>query len=563
MKARTLLAFLGFAASSVARPSSFDPPQALFSAYRGINATQPGLEWDVPADPDGTANLIFNSVSAVMQKWPNTQFRNGHSIVTATIPAGTILYHGRTDEAVPTQPDWLAFDFEHAYIFCRSYCFVLSMVSTRELRLAYFDGASAGKTLTGTMDSQDLLIWGRVEPEKWMADGERIRALCEWGKQFGLDGFVRMEFHFEVMLCDFSDGMDVVSLLNLVPIHQPWPRRRPGEDPHDSGLHGLKPPRGPMPPPPGEGPDPRRPPHFPEKPPPPPEGWRGSLPDSDAQMFEALHAGAWHDRAPGETRVHIDYSGFVTFYDDTLSSLVAARRGKTHLQHRLEDISEHDLGRVIDELEEVLARNTSVAGSRVDWGSITRVIIEHHGTRLEIMKHLLETDEFHNATKQAGMVRAQLLIALAPYIGVDAVPAPGTSPTANTSWAAPIMHYCSKTQTSLIRDELLTKQERRIRDAVDGTLHEICRVLTKMWVGAFAIEEAGENEVQNALQDWRELLGGLMAWLDWSDWTRCNPGCGPDSICYIPTWPFYLDKDPNNMTPRCIRRYAPYPTGRE
>ncbi|TFY56436.1 hypothetical protein EVG20_g8924 [Dentipellis fragilis] len=166
------------------------------------------------------------------------------------------------------------------------------------------------------------------------------------------------------------------------------------------------------------------------------------------------------------------------------------------------------------------------------------------------MRHLLETDEFHNTTERASMVRAQLLIALAPYVVVDAVPAPGTSPTANTSWAAPIVHYCSGTQTSLIRDELFTKQEQQIRDAVDGTLHEICRVLTKMWVGAFAIEEASEREVQSALQDWRELLGGLMAWLDWSDWTRCNPACGPDSICYIPTWPFYLDKDRDDMTPR-------------
>ncbi len=72
------------------------------------------------------------------------------------------------------------------------------MVSTRELRLAYFDGASAGKTHTGTMDSQDLIVWRRVEPDKWMSEGERIRALCDWGKQFGLDGFVRMEFHLYV-----------------------------------------------------------------------------------------------------------------------------------------------------------------------------------------------------------------------------------------------------------------------------------------------------------------------------------------------------------------------------
>ena len=45
------------------------------------------------------------------------------------------------------------------------------------------------------MDSQDVIVWGRPQPDKCFAERERIKVLCDWGRSFGLDGFVRMEFH--------------------------------------------------------------------------------------------------------------------------------------------------------------------------------------------------------------------------------------------------------------------------------------------------------------------------------------------------------------------------------
>jgi hypothetical protein len=35
------------------------------------------LEWGVPPHPNSTHHLIFNSVSAFLQRWPNTLRRNG------------------------------------------------------------------------------------------------------------------------------------------------------------------------------------------------------------------------------------------------------------------------------------------------------------------------------------------------------------------------------------------------------------------------------------------------------------------------------------------------------
>ena len=119
----------------------------------------------------------------------------GHSIVPATIPTGTILYHGRMDDRVPDEPNWLAFDFEHAYLFCFGPCYVISLQTKRDLRLLYFDGSSAAKMKDGPMDSQDIIAWRQLQPDKYFSERERIRALCDWGRPYGLDGFVRMEFH--------------------------------------------------------------------------------------------------------------------------------------------------------------------------------------------------------------------------------------------------------------------------------------------------------------------------------------------------------------------------------
>ena len=119
----------------------------------------------------------------------------GHSLVPATIPKGTILYHGRVDPRIPSSPDWLAFDFEHAYLFSLGPDYVISFQVKRDLRLLYFDGSSAAKLKDGTMDSQDVILWGQPRPDKFFSERERINGLCDWGRQFGLDGFVRMEFH--------------------------------------------------------------------------------------------------------------------------------------------------------------------------------------------------------------------------------------------------------------------------------------------------------------------------------------------------------------------------------
>ena len=45
------------------------------------------------------------------------------------------------------------------------------------------------------MNAQDIVAWGKLQPDKYFSEEERIRALCDWRRPFDLGGFVRMEFN--------------------------------------------------------------------------------------------------------------------------------------------------------------------------------------------------------------------------------------------------------------------------------------------------------------------------------------------------------------------------------
>jgi len=287
-------------------------------------------------------------------------------------------------------------------------------------------------------------------------------------------------------------------------------------------------------------------------PPKPPSGWRGSLPNGYRVFTEAYFSGSWHDHAPGETRVHLDYAGLVTFYDTSLTSLVEARHGKDKRHLRLEGISELDSERVRAELRTVLTREKGV-GSGTDWGSIARVVMERYGDRLEYLRFLLSsnTTKFVDESERAAAARAQLLTILTPYITTVDVPKQHP-PSANLSWAAPIAQRCAMTQTSHIPLGMLTRQEARIHAAVENTLREICRRLVLVWVEFVDVEAADSAGAAEATEVARGHIEELMSWLGWSVWVRCEPGCSVGEVCYLPSFPFMLGGDADDTMPHCI-----------
>ncbi|KAJ7504960.1 hypothetical protein B0H11DRAFT_450325 [Mycena galericulata] len=501
------------------------------------------LDWNLGTTPDAnwTGHLIFDTVSSLLQYWPNARYRNGHNIVPGSVPIGTLLYHGRGDNAISPFPEWTATDPEHAFTFCKDSttkkgsvagCWQLTFVTTRPLRVLYFDGSSGAKMENGPMDAQDLLLWGRVDPARRMDERERINELCAWGKDLGIDGYVRMEMDFEVMLCDFFNGVELLSADYL-------------------------------------------------------SAWReGSA--REPLVFGTILSGSWHTRYPGETRVHLDLTKLISFYDTSLApSLIPDREGKERWDHRVLGISAPDLAVVKERLQNVLASGTDM-GSGVDWTTLYRVVIDRYADRLETLEYLLDTTTTENLHERAPIIQTELRLMLTPYVVYTA--RPDWLSTADSvsyvdgrdeAWALPVWRACATRHTAHIhRDSRLqsrlTSSERLLLGALDGTNREICRVLVRMWAtgvhaGVDSLlpgpEDPSPPILSRILEQWRSDAHSLIAWLDWSVWVKCRPMCAAEEMCYLPTWPYFgvnewdrKDEQWKRPQPRCIRKFQPYST---
>ncbi|KAJ7671252.1 hypothetical protein DFH06DRAFT_980293 [Mycena polygramma] len=534
---------------AVALPYAIQASQAPFQLSSPRTASWEDL--NVRPDVNATGNFIFEEVNSLLQHWPNTRYRNGHSIVPGTIPTGTLLYHGRANNSMSSTPEWTSTDPEHSYNFCghematadnSSGCWHLTVVATRPLKVLYFDGSSAAKMKDGTMDVQDLLVWGDVDPARWAAERERINKMCAWGKDFGIDGYLRMEMDFEVMLCDFHNGVELVSadfLQSWVPRHvEPPLWNAYPEYPEFSNV-------------------------------------------TDILRFEMVRAGAWHNHHPGETRAVLDLTRLVSFYDPALTpSLLAHRAGKPRWDHRQQNISAADLAAVQERLKSVLDPGNTEMGSGVDWRTLFRVVVDRYADRLELLQYLLKSTTADNAAERTKTMQRQLRVMLTPYILFSVRPSAAAD---NDAWAGPVWRGCATRHTEYIHTSLtarLTQSERLLLGALDETNREVCRSIVRMWVAGVRAGfdeflpippkeafQVGHEKLSLVLDGWREETQALMAWLDWSVWVKCRPACGVEEICYLPTWPYFwrswddVDNEEGQWKrpqPRCIRQFEPY-----
>ncbi|KAF8309494.1 hypothetical protein DL93DRAFT_2062893, partial [Clavulina sp. PMI_390] len=438
----------------------------------------------------------------------------GLSIIPAVVPTGTVLYHGRTDANIPAVPDWLAFDFEHAHVFVSATSgHVLTFATKRPLRVLAFDGLSAHMA----RDTQQMLIYGRVVEQGAPLDPQE--ELCEWARKHNIDGFMRAEIHFELIICDFGTTMELVSTLRVLPSEDMIKRGKPNA----SKINAQLP----------QGRDGPSSPGFGR--PPPPAGWVGSL--LTDYLTEVDLAAKRHDFAPGETRVRPLFSKFVTFYDPEVKSLIEGRRGQTRDHHRLLDIEKSDVEMMVKQLEEVVDDEVGweekSSASGVDWESILRVVIQRYGERLEFLNHTLATHRAVPFTR-AFKSRQQVLTILAPYFTVYDIPANVSSMESKRAWLSPVVQRCTTTHTKGLPTHLFTKQEHLLYHGVQTVMREICRRMGRMFYMSYDIEtidpEKKTEETYSAIAEaMRVEISSLMEWLDWVQvWMKCRPSCAID-----------------------------------
>ncbi|KAF7328987.1 J domain-containing protein [Mycena venus] len=381
--------------------------------------------------PNATGHLVFDTISSLLQHWPNTR------------------YH---------------------YVEC----WILTLVTTRPLRVLYFDGSSATKMPDGPMDTQDLLAWGAVLPERATVEWEyeRLNRMCD------TLGFDAMQLNFEVMLCNFTDGVQIQTFLRL-------------ED------------------------EPRFPHHG----------------------YAFIHSSTWHDHHPGETRIHLDLTYAISLYDIALApSLVSSRYGQARRDHRVLGIDERDMAAVLARVQAIPSHSSHCSGSGIDWRTLFQGLRDRYATRLEVLRSVLVEDN----SVQRAFVLIQTL--LGPYrLHSAVVPPPSGSDTAfavPVFRLCATAHTLFANSESV--QATLTASEHLLLTAARETNREICRTLVGMW--AEGVRYPASLSGSRLTGKWRSEVDRLMDWLGWSVWMKCRPACAADESCYLPGGPFSMEE---------------------
>ncbi|POS84018.1 hypothetical protein EPUL_004206, partial [Erysiphe pulchra] len=200
-----------------------------------LSSTIQGVE-NAPSISHAVINAphIFNTIHGAMRQWGNSLKHNGMSMFPVTVAANTLFYHGGASSEPVKNVQWFAFEVEHSEVFFtlvppvttnktmyylghadeQNYTGYLSTYrTTRPLRnVIYIDGTSAAKSTLGTLDIQDrvLLQDNGFKKLKGFQDLLRAQEICKLLPH--VDGIIRMELGFELILCDASKNLELLSV---------------------------------------------------------------------------------------------------------------------------------------------------------------------------------------------------------------------------------------------------------------------------------------------------------------------------------------------------------------
>ena len=180
----------------------------------------------------------------------------------------------------------------------------------------------------GTLDTQDLVLRNEANSTTPWGDYERARDLCALGVEWGLEGFLRMEGGFELILCNFTDGLDLLSA-----------RKTPKYDQ--------------------------------------PEGY-----DEMAQ-FEYMRGIAARYQGIPAGRVTIDHSSMVSafFYPLNLTNPDESRPELPRLVSSESEV----IARLKSDLRQVLSLDGSQQYNSIDWQGVVDMIVTRYSDRLQFM----------------------------------------------------------------------------------------------------------------------------------------------------------------------------------
>lgn len=489
------------------------------------------------------ANDVFNAIHSALRQFGSSIRHNGVSFFPATVPEGTLLYHGSESAEAIESLEWLAFEITHAEMFARGFPLApkgseararardvplneetltrwmgdggndympgyLHIYRTnRPLKLLYFDGMSAAKCDKGPMELQDILVDHVAGLGYWM-EAERAEGLCSFGAQHGIEGFIRMETGFELIKCDFQTGLDVVSV-----------KKRPTAINQPEGVHT----------------------------------WTLLEYVRDTSMRYMGNMGG---------RVRVDFSNMVSafFYPANLTN---ADMGPKY--PKLSSAEPEQRLRMKNDLVAILTRTSSTTTTKatstrettttIDWQSVVDMITARYSDRLQY----LATDPPH--AEFLGLVNNLLNLYIDydhPTIGEEAsihtcaghyllpiTPVTESDHLIHTSISTVTYEIC---RTLFAARAILLERERNHPTPPDDTDREFSPMPSSSSSSSSSPSPSSSFPSSSSLPSSTSssplnLILDLNTYLDWTSWRYCPQTCTLDEVCFTAMFPFGREED--------------------
>jgi hypothetical protein len=471
---------------------------------------------------------------------------------------------------------------------------ILTYQTTKPLKCLYFDGMSASLANNGEMDAQMLFIYGNTSgsssADRWRGlfdEYDRAIKLCEWverkglgGLGWGVEGIVRMNAGFEMIVCNFSTpSLKLISHLNVTAPLLGLPETESMDmlASESSDIYPLPTKTSPL----SRATNPANPPM--------PPNWRQTVtrePFLRSQGWQWFVSATWHygfnglGPGAGETRVKPLTCGFVSFFSPELLSLQNPRaeyqRGLLNLTHdglwkreentttrkialqelmrrrrtfRLDDMTAVDAKKINIAMERTLHSlglsqsklvDTS-ACSGIEWDTLTNEITTRYSSGLsELLKTITDSEavlEQNYTTFKTSMtaIRDRTHSLLVPFMEYPTNPTDVKQLQAvwsrSSTSAKATLSRCKYHYTRLLTPEtgvILGPEESLLKSAVEETLGEICNVVVdvgftieKIWLSTFneyddTTHKDWRSGLEGELKRWRYGVEELMSWLGWA-----------------------------------------------
>lgn len=475
------------------------------------------------------ASAVFNTVHGALKQKDSNLMPVGVSFIPAYIPPNTLMYHSTSQPEIPETYEWIAMDWEFSYSFAgfqrgkklhfgpphkkphasklpgkfgkpRGDSYLYTFRNTKPLdKIIYLEGASAAKTATGEMDQQ-LVLSGQDSFDGIVDEYTAADVICKWGKDFGLQGYIRLEVGFEMVLCDFHDGIELaanVSLANVTDLAHLPNEKEEAETPLEKK--------------------------------------REKLVDSWAHMnsWEWARAGARVN--DGESRILLDYSKMVTPHNKTWMDPDPYLR-------RLLTLSKNEKENIVSDVRKSMLEPAE-PHKKTDWQLVTQRLEEKFAPLLMMLEAAFRRFEneldkgdlgepLENAVGDLSRITYNIVRRYAARDIRD------DSAQRDDAFKKAVEDYASHTYP------LTTSMESLIYSSIYKITHELMTHIFDIYYTSremfhdIYVEPSSDHhdEFKKTLLMKRKALSEFTGVLRWSIFTRCNEACAWDEICYSPTW---------------------------